>query len=434
MHLTDNEPDAIDLKECTSSKSAARQFQMQERSAALVAAAVVAATQKPIAKEIRDLEPVIDLDDSDNVEEHTVEDIEMKDEPTAAETSDNKSLAAKLNGNSAERVTVAEVKVAAPKLIEQPKIERQSVEVVDTKRTSDEISKPEEYAASVNIDPNPIQTNGIDKDEPASSAVVEEMIVDTDATKVPDVPKLPSESGTAIGVAATDTTTATTTTNTTTTTATNIQNPIEPNQPLEQQNSAATRKRTRSASPPPATINNCSTADNDAIPPSKRLRMELEQNFGAHDKVLRNYIEKTSNNNLDEIQQHVDELLADIHELTELSRAKEAEWNAILHTIKIKEEIVVRLKRKKNVMEIMSKKVGEVNDYSILDQQPSLSKKITKEIPNSLMMNSTMNSVTMVPLLSSTPASNAAKIIQNRTKNNHLDPVKDSLTAARIER
>lgn len=191
------------------------------------------------------------------------------------------------------------------------------------------------------------------------------------------------------------------------------------------------------------------SSDTDDGPPSKRLCQELEQNFGNHNKLLNDFIEKSSTNNIDEIQRNVDLLLMDIQNLNDLSRAKELEWNNILHLKKVKEEIVLRLTRKKEIMEIMSTRVGEVADYSIMDtaQQPSLSKNITKEL---LLTNASMNSnsITMVPLITSTPGTPTASIASNSSNGNTLvnsllqnranmkpaDLAKEKATTARLHR
>ena len=174
-----------------------------------------------------------------------------------------------------------------------------------------------------------------------------------------------------------------------------------------------------------------STTDDSNIPATKKLCLELEKSFGKHDKVLQDYIESTSTNDIDEIQRNVAELNVEILQLNELSRAKELEWNNILHLKKVKEEILLRLLRKKSIMEIMSTKVGEVaGDYSItLDQQPPLSKKITtKEMGNTALHVIGSN---MVPLVSSTPAQS---ILQSRANMKPADLAKEKVNTARLQR
>lgn len=134
-----------------------------------------------------------------------------------------------------------------------------------------------------------------------------------------------------------------------------------------------TRKRTH-----PETVDN-NDEITSALPPSKRLCDELERNFGAHDKTLREYIDNTANNDLDEVRRHLNQLQADIVVLNELSDAKEIEWNNILHLRKCKEEIIVRLNRRKIVMEIMASKMGDV-PVNLDGELPSVSKQLAKEL------------------------------------------------------
>lgn len=208
------------------------------------------------------------------------------------------------------------------------------------------------------------------------------------------------------------------------------------------QRSTAKKKRTISIS------------SDDNIPPTKRLCAELKNSYGAHDKLLRDYIDNTSNNNLDELQRHLEQLAVDIQNLNELSQAKEQEWNNILHLKKIKEEIVLRLNRRKTVMEIMTTKVGEIaTDYKLIDhtlpkrlmipkdmQQPSM---LNNNNNNSISNNSTINSVTMVPLVSSTPGNitaatsgmnTAQSILQSRANMRSSELAKEKANTSRLHR
>lgn len=134
-------------------------------------------------------------------------------------------------------------------------------------------------------------------------------------------------------------------------------------------------KRSRSATPV------------DDVQPTKRLKTELEQSFVGHNKRVQEYIDKTSNNSIDEINKNVEGLLAEVQELHAMAIAKEQEWNNILYLKNVKEEIVYRLTRRKAVMEICSTKVGEVEDYTTSEQQPSFTEAI-KDKQNSFQMNS----------------------------------------------
>lgn len=70
---------------------------------------------------------------------------------------------------------------------------------------------------------------------------------------------------------------------------------------------------------------------------------------------------------MDDIQKHTDALTVEIQTLNEMIRAKEIEWNNMIHLKKVKEEILLRLTRKKHVMDVMHTKLGEVSEYSHFD-------------------------------------------------------------------
>lgn len=195
-----------------------------------------------------------------------------------------------------------------------------------------------------------------------------------------------------------------------------VQNVVE--KPIEAvSNTKPNYKRSRSASP------------TDDVQPTKRLKTELEENFVGHNKRVQEYIDKTSNNSVDEINNHVECLLAEVQELHALATAKEQEWNNILYLKNVKEEIILRLTRKKTVMEISSTKVGEVEDYTILEQQPSISQKITKENRNSANMGHNQNA-----FLRNLSTTGAAKLINNRAGMSTSDLDEARVVAAKMHR
>lgn len=75
--------------------------------------------------------------------------------------------------------------------------------------------------------------------------------------------------------------------------------------------------------------------------------------------MINNYIESTTRNNVDEIQRSTELLLTEIQNLRELAQKKEHEWNHILHMKKIKEEMLLRLLRRKQVLSF--EKSADVN-------------------------------------------------------------------------
>lgn len=88
------------------------------------------------------------------------------------------------------------------------------------------------------------------------------------------------------------------------------------------------------------------------------LRTELESNLATYDKILHGMLEKsTSSNDPENVQHDIDQLSSEIETLSDAARAKELEWNNILYLKKMKEDMLVRLNRKKSVMEIMTTKI-----------------------------------------------------------------------------
>ncbi|XP_055531097.1 nestin-like isoform X2 [Wyeomyia smithii] len=120
------------------------------------------------------------------------------------------------------------------------------------------------------------------------------------------------------------------------------------------------RKRRRSVEPN-------EEREEEPLLPSKKLKRELECNFHAHDLLLKEYIETTTNNSIDDVQKHTDALQVEIRTLNEMIRAKENEWNNMIHLKKVKEEILLRLTRKKHVLNLTDTKLGEESEFSNFD-------------------------------------------------------------------
>lgn len=219
------------------------------------------------------------------------------------------------------------------------------------------------------------------------------------------------------------------------------------------------RKRSLSPEPEPK----------EPIQPSKKLKKEVELSFSSHDKLLNDYIDKTSNNTVDEMQQHIDNISQDVQALNEMIQIKEQEWNNVIYLKKVKEEILVRLTRKKNVMEIMSTKVGQISEYSFAadtsnqqqqQQQPAQSSSNSQlnkksQLKDTTLNSSIFNSSTPPMLVSSTPnttatncnstasgiiidavlnASTAQSILQNRANMKSADLAKEKIHTNRLQR
>ncbi|XP_068085188.1 uncharacterized protein [Anabrus simplex] len=104
-----------------------------------------------------------------------------------------------------------------------------------------------------------------------------------------------------------------------------------------------------------------SESDSDTPSVVKKMKMthaELEE----RERTVSEYVESAAGTSLEEIQRHTEKLQQEIHTLNALARAKEQEWNNILRVRKIKEEMYIRLQRKKQVMLLMMGAAGKGGD------------------------------------------------------------------------
>lgn len=101
--------------------------------------------------------------------------------------------------------------------------------------------------------------------------------------------------------------------------------------------------------------------------------MDLECNLAEYDKILHGLIdESTASNDPDCIQNDIDQLNQDIDALAGEARNKELEWNNILYLKKMKEDMLLRIMRKKTVMDIMSNKINDdIDGYNSLGSNES---------------------------------------------------------------
>lgn len=88
----------------------------------------------------------------------------------------------------------------------------------------------------------------------------------------------------------------------------------------------------------------------------------MEANFAAYDRILHGMLESATSSPTDDpdnIQRDIDQLSKEIDTLADAARTKEIEWNNILYLKKMKEDMLLRLNRKKTVMEIVQSKIGD---------------------------------------------------------------------------
>ncbi|KAF7278037.1 hypothetical protein GWI33_008956 [Rhynchophorus ferrugineus] len=128
-----------------------------------------------------------------------------------------------------------------------------------------------------------------------------------------------------------------------------------------------------------STENNKRKLDNEELA-IKKLKTDIQENFHSRDKIINEFCELSECNTPEQIQAVSEHLLAEIKTLSELAKEKEREWNQILHTRKLKEELLIRLQRKKNTLFI--------GDTDINDLQPEVNGQLSvlkcNQKPNSV--------------------------------------------------
>lgn len=95
---------------------------------------------------------------------------------------------------------------------------------------------------------------------------------------------------------------------------------------------------------------NSNNNNNNGSGNNKKLKTDIEVNFNMRDKIFQQYIETTGCNNLEQIHLQTEQLLAEVRTLNELAKDKEKEWNNIIHMKKMKEELLLRLQRQKQIL------------------------------------------------------------------------------------
>lgn len=154
---------------------------------------------------------------------------------------------------------------------------------------------------------------------------------------------------------------------------------------------------------------------------NKKLKTDIEINFGMRDKIFQQYIETTGCNNLEQINLQTEQLLAEVRTLNELAKEKEKEWNNIIHMKKMKEELLLRLQRQKQILMMNDKNdLCDVDiDSSLMDYHDDRQQSVLKtKINNNNAQKS--NSLSKGHLQSSNKRNYYNKNYQN-TLTNHQD-------------
>lgn len=122
--------------------------------------------------------------------------------------------------------------------------------------------------------------------------------------------------------------------------------------------------------------------------PAKRFKLDINESFQHRNKMFGEYMDNTDCDDLDQLQNQTEQLQNEIRTLGELAREKEMEWNSIIHLKKFKEELLMRLDRKKQVslMNGIKNDSDDNQDESLKTGQCQVSVNISKS-PQTDRMN-----------------------------------------------
>lgn len=152
--------------------------------------------------------------------------------------------------------------------------------------------------------------------------------------------------------------------------------------------------------------------------PVKRLKTEIQENFVCRDKIITDFIEMADCTNLDQINSFSEQLLVEIKTLNEFAKEKEREWNNIIHLKKLKEELLLRMQRKKQIIII-----SEKSDYADLlneSQNGTIEERLRNVSPQSIL-KSNLSSQHKTYMNASNVNGNLQRqkqMIYNKTQNN----------------
>lgn len=93
------------------------------------------------------------------------------------------------------------------------------------------------------------------------------------------------------------------------------------------------------------------SSDSDSDTPAIVKKLKLSSaDYEEREHMINEYVDSASRTSLEEIQKYTEKLQQEIHTLNALARAKENEWNNIIRLKKVKEEMYLRLQRKRQVI------------------------------------------------------------------------------------
>lgn len=169
----------------------------------------------------------------------------------------------------------------------------------------------------------------------------------------------------------------------------------------------------------PNTESNKRKLDTDELP-VKRLRTEIHDNFISRDKILNEFIEMADCNNLEQIHGFSEQLLAEVRTLNELAKEKEKEWNNIIHLKKLKEELLLRMQRKRQLL-ILNEKSDYLDCLSESQNDNSEDRSKNNHPQSILKMNLTSKASLRIPNINLNGDRHKHRNILLRAPQNNLD-------------
>lgn len=119
---------------------------------------------------------------------------------------------------------------------------------------------------------------------------------------------------------------------------------------------------------------------------AKKLKDRIQDCFSTRDKILTKYIELSDCSTVEQIHTFTEQIIAEIKTLNDLAKEKEREWNNIIHLKKLKEELLLRVQRKKHLLILNEDK----NDPDTIESQLEiLEDKMSKSYQSSMPIQRT---------------------------------------------
>ncbi|XP_004523002.1 uncharacterized protein LOC101449805 [Ceratitis capitata] len=129
-------------------------------------------------------------------------------------------------------------------------------------------------------------------------------------------------------------------------------------EPVVETKTQQSQKRARSPTPPAESDCTENKKHQPERPSSTQLYRKINEMFPKFDEVIGNHV-KHNSTTLDAIDEKMTRLMLDIQTLNEILEAKETEWNRLQNLKRVKEEILSRLAKKKQILAVKDRKFDE---------------------------------------------------------------------------